>query len=146
MSFPFPRHRRKVSGDLAPHSAGFSLTLSLPSPPFLETDSLRRLAKVLVNVTIENSLGPVQVLISPDDTVADLIKTALAIYEREKRRPLLKLKDPKHYALHYSPFWLQSLKGSDKLRDLGSRNFFLYSSKSSTICSCSEEANMSLPV
>ncbi|XP_028762742.1 uncharacterized protein LOC114721096 [Neltuma alba] len=152
MSFPFPRHRRKVSGNppsashrqhsvLAPLCAGFSLNLPLPSPPFLNTDSLR-LTKVLVNVTIENSLGPVQVLISPDDTVSDLIKAALAIYNQEKRRPFLNLKDPKHYALHYSPFWLESLNANEKLKNLGSRNFFLCS-KPSTASSCSEQANMS---
>lgn len=108
MSFPFPRrHRRKDSGNVAPVPPGFSLTLSLPSPPFLNIDPLR-LTKVLINVTIENSLGPVQVLISPDDTVANLIKTTLAIYHEERRRPFLKLKDPMHYALHYSPFCLQS--------------------------------------
>ncbi|XP_054822845.1 uncharacterized protein LOC129321188 [Prosopis cineraria] len=144
MSFPFPRHRRKVSGNppCAPLSAGISLILPLPAPSSLATDSLR-LTKVLMNVTIENSLGPVQVLISPDDTVADLIKAALAIYHREKRRPFLKLQDPKHYALHYSPFWLQSLKADVKLKNLGSRNFFLCS-KPSTLSSCSEEANMTM--
>nr|KYP67211.1 Uncharacterized protein At4g22760 family [Cajanus cajan] len=82
-------------------------------------------SKLLVNVSVENSLGAIQVLMSPEDTVADLVKAALLIYHKEKRRPLLKDNDPKCYHLHYSPYTLQSLKPNEKLKNLGSRNFFI---------------------
>ncbi|KAL1355018.1 hypothetical protein HN51_007044 [Arachis hypogaea] len=83
--------------------------------------------KMLLKVTVENSLGAIQVLMRPEDTVADLIKAALSIYAYEKRRPPLKDTPPHSYDLHYSPFTLQSLNPNDKLKNLGSRNFFLCS-------------------
>ncbi|KAK7406214.1 hypothetical protein VNO78_07834 [Psophocarpus tetragonolobus] len=84
-------------------------------------------SKLLLNVTIENSLGAIQVLMSPQDTVADLVKATLLIYDKDKRRPLLNNTDPMCYHLHYSPYTLQSLKPNEKLKNLGSRNFFLCS-------------------
>ncbi|TKY70869.1 hypothetical protein E2542_SST07163 [Spatholobus suberectus] len=95
--------------------------------PTMETSDYVRPSKLLLNVTIENSLGAVQVLMWPEDTVDDLVKAALVIYHKEKRRPLLKDTDPKCYDLHYSPYSLQSLKPNEKLKNLGSRNFFLCS-------------------
>ncbi|MED6167655.1 hypothetical protein PIB30_004876 [Stylosanthes scabra] len=83
--------------------------------------------KMLLKVTIDNCLGPIQVLMSPEDTVTDLIKAILSIYVYEKRRPPLKDTHPDSYDLHYSPFTLQSLKPNDNLKNLGSRNFFLCS-------------------
>ncbi|XP_027362602.1 uncharacterized protein LOC113870207 [Abrus precatorius] len=93
----------------------------------VETSQYLRPSKLLLNVTVENSLGAIQVLMSPEDTVADLVKAALLIYDKDKRRPLLKDTDPKCYHLHYSPYTLQSLKPNEKLKNLGSRNFFLCS-------------------
>lgn len=67
-----------------------------------------RPTKLLLNVTIERSLGPVQVVMSLENKVRDLTKTALEIYEREKRRPLLPETDPHRFELHYSQFSLES--------------------------------------
>lgn len=67
-----------------------------------------RLTKVLVNVNMERSIGPVQVLISPEKTVRELIAAAMEIYVKEKRRPLLKHIDPNFFELHYSQFSLES--------------------------------------
>ncbi|XP_057443733.1 uncharacterized protein LOC130735877 [Lotus japonicus] len=97
-----------------------------PAMKATSNDSLQP-TKVLVNVTVENSLGAIQVLMSPENTAADLIKAALEVYDREKRRPLLKESDPNRYDLHYSPYTLQGLKQCEKLKNLGSRNFFLCS-------------------
>uniref|UniRef100_A0A2N9EW97 DUF7054 domain-containing protein n=1 Tax=Fagus sylvatica TaxID=28930 RepID=A0A2N9EW97_FAGSY len=66
-----------------------------------------RPTKLLLNVTIERSLGPVQVVMSLENKVRDLTKTALEIYEREKRRPLLPETDPHRFELHYSQFSLE---------------------------------------
>ncbi|XP_014508113.1 uncharacterized protein LOC106767687 [Vigna radiata var. radiata] len=144
-----PGHRRKFSGKDPPsslrpekHWSGvrrFALTLKVP---LHNSESFLRPSKVLVNVSIEKGVGAVQVVISPEDTVADLIKAALASYKKEKRRPLLKKNDPKCYDLHYSSFALQSLKADEKLMNLGSRNFFLCLKPTSS--SCSEKKNMAL--
>ncbi|KAI3453564.1 hypothetical protein Pfo_010227 [Paulownia fortunei] len=86
----------------------------------------RQLTKLLVNVNIQNSLGPIQVVMSPENTVGELVKAAIGVYVKEKRRPLLGSSDPGCFELHYSQFSLESLKPEEKLIDLGSRNFFLF--------------------
>ncbi|ONI06787.1 hypothetical protein PRUPE_5G080800 [Prunus persica] len=115
------------TGELVRRRGGLiSVPVKLWSPP----ETHRRMTKLLLNVTIERSLGPVQVVMSQENTVSDLIKAAVEIYVREKRRPLVKETDPHRFELHYSQFSLESLKGDEKLIKLGSRNFFLCSSKS----------------
>lgn len=84
-----------------------------------------KLTKLLLNVTIQRSLGPVQVLISFQSTVEDLIAAALRQYSKEGRRPVLTSVNPADYDLHYSQFSLESLNREEKLMGLGSRNFFL---------------------
>ncbi|KAG4933118.1 Uncharacterized protein HKD37_17G047608 [Glycine soja] len=151
MTSASPGHRRKFSGKDPPrklqpekHSvrrfAPAPLTLKLPLQS--SNDSFLRPSKLLLNVTIESCLGAVQVLLSPEDTVADLIKAALAFYEKEKRRPFLKNTDPKCYDLHFSSFTLESLKADDKLVSLGSRNFFLCSKPPTA--TCFEKKNMAI--
>ncbi|KAG0459691.1 hypothetical protein HPP92_022819 [Vanilla planifolia] len=82
-------------------------------------------SKVLVKVTVQWSLGPVQVMASTDWTVHDLVVAAVRIYIQEERRPTLPSSDPVAFGLHYSQFSLQSLDPREKLIELGSRNFFL---------------------
>ncbi|XP_071708254.1 uncharacterized protein [Rutidosis leptorrhynchoides] len=90
------------------------------------TETLRpKLTKLLINVTVQRSLGPVQVLISPESTVGDLISDALQQYLKEGRRPILLSFDPSCFGLHYSQFSLESLDPDEKLIELGSRSFFL---------------------
>ncbi|CAI0413935.1 unnamed protein product [Linum tenue] len=97
----------------------------------------QRLNKLLVNVKIERSLGPVQVFMSPESRVKDLIKAAVEIYVREKRRPFLEENDPRRFRLHYSQFTFQSLEEEEKLVNLESRNFFMCSRPSPTTTSSS---------
>ncbi|TKY55392.1 hypothetical protein E2542_SST19807 [Spatholobus suberectus] len=152
MTSASPGHRRKFSGKDPPSSgrkfqpekhsrriAPAPLTLKLP---LQNSDPLLRPSKLLLNVTIENCLGAVQVLMSPEDTAGDLIKAALAFYGKEKRRPFLNNTDPKCYELHYSSFTLESLKPDDKLMNLGSRNFFLCLKPPNS--SCFEKGNMAI--
>ncbi|XP_022772892.1 uncharacterized protein LOC111315441 [Durio zibethinus] len=114
-----------------------------PSIRFPGNDGSQRLTKLLLNVNIESTLGPVHVVISSDNTVNDLIKAAIAIYVKEKRKPLLQETDPKYFQLHYSQFSLESLKAGEKLINLGPRNFFLCLKPSSSVTSCgSEEGKM----
>lgn len=84
-------------------------------------------AKVLVNVTVQRSLGPVQVMASTEWTVGDLVEAALRQYVKEGRRPPLPTTKPSAFGLHYSQFSLEPLDLKEKLIGLGSRNFFLCS-------------------
>ncbi|KAH6814695.1 hypothetical protein C2S51_023713 [Perilla frutescens var. frutescens] len=108
-----------------------------------------KLTKLLVNVTIQRSPGPVQVLVPPEATVHDLISAALRQYVKEARRPVLPSAVASAFDLHYSQFSLESLNREQKLAELGSRNFFLCPKKAaaaadgggaSVVSSCSGEA------
>ncbi|RRT67438.1 hypothetical protein B296_00022731 [Ensete ventricosum] len=68
--------------------------------------------KVLVNVTVQRSLGPVQVMASTDWSVGDLVATALRLYVKEGRRPPLPTAEPSTFGLHYSQFSLESKQRS----------------------------------
>ncbi|CAO2813215.1 unnamed protein product [Amaranthus hypochondriacus] len=93
--------------------------------PSMEEFKSKKLTKVLVNVTIQGSVGTVQVLISPDLTVKDLIIAAIKQYAKEGRRPVLCCANLEDFSLHYSQFSLESLDRDEKIAELGSRNFFL---------------------
>ncbi|KAK1301195.1 hypothetical protein QJS10_CPB13g01694 [Acorus calamus] len=87
-------------------------------------------AKVLVNVTVQRSLGPLHVVASTEWTVGELVAAAVRQYVKEGRRPALPespaAADPSDaFGLHYSQFSLESLDPKEKLLSLGSRNFFL---------------------
>ncbi|XP_009803629.1 uncharacterized protein LOC107823730 [Nicotiana tabacum] len=96
----------------------------------LEVKDRLKLTKLLLNVTIQRSLGPVHVLISLESTVQDLIAATIRQYTKEGRRPVLTSGNPADYGLHYSQFSLESLNREEKLMGLGSRNFFLCPKKS----------------
>ncbi|KAI3939908.1 hypothetical protein MKW98_029684 [Papaver atlanticum] len=106
-------------------------------------DGQKKLTKLLLNVTIERSLRPVQVITSSEKSVEELIKSALEIYVKEKRRPLLIETNPNSFELHYSQFCLESLNPAEKLISLGSRNFFLCLKPTVIVkpVSCFNEAN-----
>nr|XP_043636708.1 uncharacterized protein LOC122607742 [Erigeron canadensis] len=102
-----------------------------------------KLTKLLLNVTVQRSLGPVHVLISPESTVGDLIAAVLRQFAKEGRRMVFPSLDPSGFNLHYSQFSLESLSPGEKLNELGSRNFFLcpkQSAISSSSSTCSKEA------
>ncbi|KAE8691699.1 histone deacetylase HDT1-like [Hibiscus syriacus] len=102
--------------------------------------------KLLFNVTIQGSLGAVQVLISPENSVGDLIAASVKQYSKEGRRPILPPSDAALFDLHYSQFSLESLEREEKLMELGSRNFFLCTKtaalkdREKKTASCSNEA------
>ncbi|GAU23000.1 hypothetical protein TSUD_98290 [Trifolium subterraneum] len=81
--------------------------------------------KLLLKVTTMGSLGPVQVLMTPESTVGDLITAAVQLYVKEGRRPILPSNEGSCFDLHYSQFSLESLDRNVKLREIGSRNFFM---------------------
>ncbi|GMQ05113.1 hypothetical protein CsSME_00050268 [Camellia sinensis var. sinensis] len=144
-----PLLRRHNGGQLPPNSVAHSELvrrrgglISVPGGKLtLPPEITRRFTKLLLNVNIQGSLGPVQVVMSPENAVGDLIKAAIEIYVKEMRRPLLNESDPRHLELHYSQFSLESLKAEDKLINLGSRNFYLCRKPTSVSNStCSDEA------
>ncbi|KAK7262207.1 hypothetical protein RJT34_29770 [Clitoria ternatea] len=109
----------------------------------------RQPPKLLLKVTTMGSLGPVQVVMMPESTVGDLVAAAVRQYVKEGRRPILPSNDPSQFDLHYSQFSLESLDREEKLRDIGSRNFFLCPRKcisgdggtTTPFASCAREAN-----
>lgn len=68
-----------------------------------------RLTKLLLNVTVQGSLGALQIIISPESTVDDLIDAAIRLYVKEARRPFLPESEPARFDLHYSQFSLESI-------------------------------------
>lgn len=94
-------------------------------PAVTEIGRPKLLTKVLFNVAVQGSVGNVQVLMSPESTVRDLISDALKQYLKERRRPVISCSDAGEFNLHYSQFSLESLEREEKLAALGSRNFFM---------------------
>lgn len=100
------------------------------TPPTASPEVRPKLTKLLLNVTIQGSVGAVQVVMSPESTVGDLVAAAVRQYEKEGRRPIFPSVDPSRFDLHYSQFSLESLDREERLMALGSRNFFLCPKKS----------------
>lgn len=134
---------RTVPDLLASRRGGGSSVEVAAQPP--------KLTKLLVNVTVQRSPGPVHVLVPLEATVKDLISAVLRQYVKEARRPVLPSAEGSAFDLHYSQFSLESLDKEEKLMELGSRNFFLCPRKTaaegaaegggaSVTSSCSEEA------
>lgn len=83
-------------------SYGSVITAALP-------DDLPRVPpKLLLKVTMQGSLGPVQVIMTPESTVKDLVATTVRQYVKEGRRPVVPSTDPSYFDLHYSQFSLES--------------------------------------
>jgi len=74
----------------------------------------RQPPKLLLKVTIMGSLGPVQVVMTTESTVGDLVAAAVNQYIKEGRRPILPSNDPSQFDLHYSQFTLESNLPSPK--------------------------------
>ena len=66
-----------------------------------------KLTKVLLNVTVQGSVGAVQVLMSLESTVGELIAAAIQQYTKEGRRSII-ANDSSRFDLHYSQFSLES--------------------------------------
>lgn len=66
-------------------------------------------AKVLVNVTVLRSPGPVQVMASMEWSVADLVAAAMQLYVKEGRQPPPPTTAPSAFSLHYSQFSLERM-------------------------------------
>lgn len=67
-------------------------------------------AKVVINVTVEGSPGPVRAMVKLGSNVDDTIKLVVAKYVEEGRTPKLEpTTSPSSFELHRSYFSLQSM-------------------------------------
>ncbi|KAH1157295.1 hypothetical protein GLYMA_11G029300v4 [Glycine max] len=107
----------------------FQMPFCLPLPPFpLHGFTLNRYekeAKVVVNVTVEGSPGPVRTMVKLGSSVEDTIKRVVDKYTEEGRSPQIDPNMASSFQLHHSYFSLQSLDKSQVIADVGSRSFYL---------------------
>lgn len=87
-------------------------------------------AKVVVNVTVEGSPGPIRAMVKLGSSVEETIKLVIDKYGEEGRTPRLDKNATTTFELHHSYFSLQSLNKLDAIGDSGSRNFYLRKSGS----------------
>ncbi|KAI8530883.1 hypothetical protein RHMOL_Rhmol11G0094500 [Rhododendron molle] len=120
----------------------FSSSESLPlqSPKKFEGAGYRKEAKVVVNVTVEGSPGPVRAMVKLGSSVEETIRIVVNKYSEEGRSPLLdKHAAASTFELHQSYFSLECLSRSEVIGDVGSRSFYLRKGSSSTDHISSEE-------
>ncbi|XP_039056396.1 uncharacterized protein At4g22758-like [Hibiscus syriacus] len=85
-------------------------------------------AKVVINVSVEGSPGPVRTMVKLGSSVDDTVKLVVDKYVEEGRTP--KLDSSSGLELHHSYFSLESLDKSMSIGDSGSRSFYLRKSNS----------------
>ncbi|KAH6794957.1 hypothetical protein C2S52_005434 [Perilla frutescens var. hirtella] len=88
-------------------------------------------AKVVVNVTVEGSPGPVRTMVKLGSDVEETIKLVIKKYNDEGRTPRLHQDGAAQFELHHTYFSLQSLKKSDLIGEVGCRSFYLRRQSSS---------------
>ncbi|TXG54716.1 hypothetical protein EZV62_019972 [Acer yangbiense] len=109
---------------------------SLMSTPLSQEARPRpKLTKLLVNVTIQGTFRAVHLVMTTENTVADLVAAVLSKYVKDCSLPILPATNPSSFDLHYSQFCFESLGKEKKLIELDSRNFFLCRRKASDISS-----------
>ncbi|XP_004298701.1 PREDICTED: uncharacterized protein At4g22758 [Fragaria vesca subsp. vesca] len=106
-----------------------SPTLMIPFSPN-NHEAYKKDAKVVLNVSVEGSPGPVRAMVKLGSTVEETIKLVVDKYSKEGRTPKLLKDEASSFELHHSYFSLQSLDKSDLIGDVGSRSFYLRKSSS----------------
>ncbi|PIN27088.1 hypothetical protein CDL12_00146 [Handroanthus impetiginosus] len=81
--------------------------------------------KVVVNVTVEGSPGPIRTMVKLGSNIEETIKLVINKYNEEGRTPHLDKNAASTFELHQSYFSIQSLSKSDLIGDVGSRSFYL---------------------
>ncbi|KAL2543946.1 Uncharacterized protein Fot_13179 [Forsythia ovata] len=108
----------------------------VPRSPHIYPEGYNKNAKVVVNVTVEGSPGPVRTMLKLGSSVEETVKLVVEKYNDEGRSPCLDKDAASTFELHHSYFSLQSLSKSDMIGDVGSRSFYLR-----TCCSDSRAEN-----
>ncbi|CAI8589203.1 unnamed protein product [Vicia faba] len=99
-----------------------------PSSPTIYANEMKgydKEAKVVVNVTVEGSTGPVRTMVKLGSTVEHTIKHVVDKYREEGRSPKIDSNVPSSFQLHLSYFSLQGLDKSEVIGDVNSRNFYM---------------------
>lgn len=126
----------------------FSSSESLPpfSPQKFEGGGgYRKDAKVVVNVTVEGSPGPIRTMVQLGSSVEETIRIVVNKYSKEGRSPLLDKHAASTFELHQSYFSLQCLSKSDMIGEVGSRSFYLRKGNTDQIASASSSTTPSPP-
>ncbi|KAL3647260.1 hypothetical protein CASFOL_008228 [Castilleja foliolosa] len=96
-----------------------------PQSPSQRSPVYNKDAKVVVNVTVEGSPGPIRAMVKLGSNVEDTIKLVINKYKEEGRTPRLDKDAATTFELHHSCFTLDSLSKSDLIGEVGSRSFYL---------------------
>ncbi|XP_022156812.1 uncharacterized protein At4g22758 [Momordica charantia] len=117
-----------------------SSPLLIPSPR-RGFEGYKKDAKVVINVTVEGSPGPVRTMVKLGSSVEETIKLVVAKYGEEGRTPKLERDSASAFELHHSYFSLQSLDRAEIIGEIGSRSFYLRKSNNSSgeAGDCSQE-------
>ncbi|CAL5356025.1 unnamed protein product [Camellia sinensis] len=113
-------YRVAVASEISSKFGGTRISLVLSRSAGYSKD-----AKVVVNVTVEGSPGPIRTLVKLGANVEDTIKLVINKYSEEGRRPHLDQDAVSTFELHHSYFSLASLNKWDVIGDVGSRSFYL---------------------
>ncbi|GLT40388.1 hypothetical protein SLA2020_145290 [Shorea laevis] len=114
--------------DVFASSHSLSGLASSSSPLSFEGPGYNKDAKVVINVSVEGSPGPVRTMVKLGCTVEQTIKLVVDRYAEEGRSP--KLVHNSAFELHQSYFSLQCLDKSELIGDAASRSFYLRKSDS----------------
>ncbi|XP_051129231.1 uncharacterized protein At4g22758 [Andrographis paniculata] len=98
---------------------------STPRSPANCAEGYDKEAKVVVNVTVEGSVGPIRTMVKLGSKIEDIISLVVKKYNEEGRTPRLEKDSVSTFQLHQSHFSLESIRKSDLIGDVGSRNFYL---------------------
>ncbi|KAL4383524.1 hypothetical protein GQ457_15G010000 [Hibiscus cannabinus] len=124
---PLPLVRPRTCTDvfaLSPSLPGLCSPSSSPKLGFeFGMHGYNKDAKVVINVSVEGSPGPVRTMVRLGTSVDDTIKLVVDKYAEEGRTP--KLDSGSGLELHHSYFSLESLEKSMSIGDAGSRSFYL---------------------
>ncbi|KAL7111470.1 hypothetical protein ACP275_05G089700 [Erythranthe tilingii] len=98
---------------------------SLPQSPGNHSEGYNKDAKVVINVTVEGSPGPIRTMVKLGSNVEDMINLVVKKYNEEGRTPFLNNNTASTFQLHHSYFSLESFRKSDLIGEIGSRSFYL---------------------
>ncbi|KAK1425698.1 hypothetical protein QVD17_21053 [Tagetes erecta] len=86
--------------------------------------SSKGVCRILINVTVVGSAGPIRFVVNEDELVASVIETTLKLYAREGRLPVLGSKC-NEFVLYCNVFGAEGLKAWEAIGSYGVRNFML---------------------
>ncbi|XP_058778234.1 uncharacterized protein At4g22758 [Vicia villosa] len=126
--YSFRSHGATLSRPQTFSKAFLSSPSLFPSSPKVYSNEMKgydKEAKVVVNVTVEGSTGPVRTMVKLGSTVEDTIRHVVDKYREEGRSLKIDSNEPSSFQLHLSYFSLQGLDKSEIIGDVNSRNFYM---------------------